>query len=119
MIVFVDEILKDSSNHWDLMTHDEIGLKHRFALWKEPFTNPMFETLYGKQPKIPTTYTERKSVQLVWATYGYVITTHKSQGSEWDSVLVQDEWMPPTVWDMKRWRYTAITRAAKKLVYCI
>jgi exodeoxyribonuclease-5 len=48
--------------------------------------------------------------------YGYVLTCHKSQGSEWDSVAVVEEiWHEK--WNAKRWRYTAITRAAKKLLY--
>jgi len=49
--------------------------------------------------------------------YGYVITCHKSQGSEWDNVVVIDPGIIGT-WDMRRWRYTAITRAAKALIYC-
>jgi len=45
--------------------------------------------------------------------YGYAITCHKAQGSEWDSVLVIDEPVPrDQAW---RWRYTAITRAAKEV----
>lgn len=45
--------------------------------------------------------------------YGYVITTHKSQGSEYDNVLVIEEMLKST--DHARWLYTAVTRAAKKL----
>jgi len=55
------------------------------------------------------------SRQFAIADYGYAITCHKSQGSEWDKVLVIDEQCP--LWDAKRWRYTAITRAAKELRY--
>lgn len=39
--------------------------------------------------------------------YGYAITCHKSQGSEWPRVLVVDE----AFGEKPRWRYTAITRA--------
>lgn len=53
---------------------------------------------------------------LVLADYGYCITCHKSQGSEWDKVLVIDE-QCPKLWSPQRWRYTAITRAAKELRY--
>lgn len=45
--------------------------------------------------------------------YGYVITTHKSQGSEYDKVLVIEEMLKAT--DHARWLYTACTRAARKL----
>lgn len=47
--------------------------------------------------------------------YAYGITCHKSQGSEADRVLVIEETLPKT--DMNRWKYTAITRAAKELTY--
>lgn len=49
-------------------------------------------------------------------TYAYAITTHKSQGSEWDKVLVIEERFPFDREEHKRWMYTACTRAAKKLV---
>lgn len=51
----------------------------------------------------------------VLCDYGYCITCHKAQGSEWDRVLVLED---SDAWDMKRWRYTAVTRAAKELIYC-
>jgi len=50
------------------------------------------------------------------ADYAYGITCHKAQGSEWDRVVVMDE-QCPKLWNPARWRYTAITRAAKKLRY--
>lgn len=86
---------------------DEVGIKYNaLPIWRKPFIEPLDEKEY---PKSDT----------VHCTYGYVITCHKSQGSEWDKVLIWDEWMPPQVWDMKRWRYTAITRAAKELIFNI
>lgn len=48
--------------------------------------------------------------------YGYAITTHKSQGSEWDRVLVLEEQFPFDKKEHSRWLYTAATRAAEKLV---
>lgn len=46
--------------------------------------------------------------------YGYAITCHKSQGSQWDNVLIYDEsWCFRDEWS--RWLYTAITRAADKV----
>ena len=44
--------------------------------------------------------------------YGYALTVHKAQGSQWDSVLLFDEWYSK---DRHRWLYTAITRAARKI----
>lgn len=45
--------------------------------------------------------------------YGYVITCHKAQGSEWDRVLTIREPIPGV--DPCKWTYTAITRASKHL----
>ena len=49
-------------------------------------------------------------------SYAYAITTHKAQGSEWDKVLVFEEWFPNVQEEHQRWLYTAITRASEKLV---
>jgi len=50
--------------------------------------------------------------------FGYAITCHKAQGGEWDKAYVQIE---PAFGKLHRegqyrWMYTAITRAAKRLV---
>ena len=62
------------------------------------------------------------TAEIAWATkrryddfdYGYALTVHKAQGSQWDDVVLFDE-----SWAFKdtreRWLYTAITRAAKTL----
>ena len=49
-------------------------------------------------------------------TYAYAITTHKSQGSEWDKVVVLEEKFPFDKTEHARWLYTAATRASEKLV---
>ena len=49
-------------------------------------------------------------------TYAYAITCHKSQGSEWDKVLVLEESFPFDRTEHARWLYTACTRASEKLV---
>lgn len=45
--------------------------------------------------------------------YGYAITVHKAQGSQWGSVAILDEWMFK---EREKWLYTAITRAVDKVV---
>ena len=47
--------------------------------------------------------------------YGYCISCHKAQGSEFDNVVVFDESFAFKD-DKNRWLYTAITRAKKKLI---
>ena len=49
-------------------------------------------------------------------TFGYAITCHKAQGSEWDKVLVIEENFPFDKKEHARWLYTACTRAASRLV---
>ena len=46
--------------------------------------------------------------------YGYCITCHKAQGSEYDKVLVLEEFLKGS--DHDRWLYTAATRAKERLV---
>lgn len=47
--------------------------------------------------------------------YGYCISCHKAQGSEFDNVIIFDESYAFKE-DKNRWLYTAITRAKKKLI---
>jgi exodeoxyribonuclease-5 len=48
--------------------------------------------------------------------YAYAITCHKAQGSEWNKVLIFEEGFPFETEEHKRWLYTAVTRAAEKVV---
>ena len=48
--------------------------------------------------------------------YGYCITGHKSQGSEYEKVLVIEERYPFDKEEHLRWLYTCCTRASEKLV---
>ena len=50
--------------------------------------------------------------------YGYVLTVHKAQGSQWDDVVLFDESgaFPD---NRDRWLYTGVTRAAKRLTIVV
>lgn len=50
--------------------------------------------------------------------YGYVLSCHKSQGSQWDDVLVFDE-SAYFREDHKAWLYTALTRAADRVTVVV
>jgi exodeoxyribonuclease-5 len=54
----------------------------------------------------------RGLIETVW---GYAITCHKSQGSQWENVIVYDDGLGRTAEDRARWLYTAITRAEQGL----
>lgn len=77
-------------------------------MWRYGFEGPSGE----KQLKEMSYHRAKAAIH---ATYGYAITVHKSQGSEWSRVLVIDEsrYFRKDAW---RWRYTAITRAAEEVV---
>ena len=75
------------------------------------------EELYGRLD--PFIMENRRGVKklspnLTIATYGYAITAHKSQGSQWKRVFVNQNYSAPT-WNPARWFYTAITRASEKV----
>ena len=49
--------------------------------------------------------------------YAYAITTHKAQGSEWNKVIVIEEFLKSDSRENHiRWLYTAATRASEKLI---
>ncbi len=50
--------------------------------------------------------------------YGYVLTVHKAQGSQWDDVVLFNESFAFQE-SAQRWLYTGVTRAAKKLTLVV
>lgn len=55
-------------------------------------------------------------VPYLHCNFGYTLTTHKSQGSEWNKVLVVIERsVQPYTKDGRRWIYTAVTRAKEEV----
>ena len=50
--------------------------------------------------------------------YGYVLTVHKAQGSQWDDVVLFDE-SGAFSDSRQRWLYTGVTRAAKRLTVVV
>jgi exodeoxyribonuclease-5 len=84
------------------------------ADWDKPDDDPFFVTSFtnyfqGLEPPAHYEFRDAESFD-----YGYAITCHKSQGSQWNNVLVIDE-SSAFQQDAKKWLYTAITRASKKV----
>jgi exodeoxyribonuclease-5 len=73
---------------------------------------PVHQGQFGRERKMEGT----RDVGLF--DHGYCLTVHKSQGSEWDRVLVLDQGMS-RAWSAARWWYTAATRAAKELTWIV
>lgn len=90
---------------------DEDGMDGHAAVPQEFFQ--------GKEEDIPLK-TRNRVDQF---TYGYALTCHKAQGSQWDDVLVYDEsWLFGKSGGAEmssRWAYTAMTRAAKTITWVL
>lgn len=57
--------------------------------------------------------------EMLHANFGYVLTCHKAQGSEFPTVLVCAEpTVRPNTLDGRRWLYTAITRSKESVKLC-
>lgn len=83
------------------------GLEADYKIFTEHVPTVTKETF----KKIPKFYRPKEF------DYGYCITCHKSQGSEYDKVIVLEEYLRGESKDgHSRWLYTAATRAAKKLI---
>lgn len=76
------------------------------------FMLPCLRRQFGQNP-----IEDFRSKEVALMDYGYCLTAHKAQGSEWDQVLAVEE--IDTRWDTRRWRYTVATRAKERLVYCM
>lgn len=77
------------------------GRTVRVQAWLPQFGNPVRAEYMGR------------SISMF--DWGYCLTCHKSQGSEFDNVAVVEQ--ISSRWTAERWQYTAATRAAKKLTY--
>lgn len=113
-------------DRWQLAVHDENGATRNLTVWACGFRD-----LDGEQEA------KRKGRgAIAAATFAQAITVHKAQGSQWDNVLVVDssstfyqgEYRHQLRWhgreeaarlahlNGQRWLYTAVTRAAKRVV---
>jgi len=88
-----------------LITSDDEGMERQTAkikVLKAAFENPEEELSWQMKRRYDD------------FDYGYALTTHKAQGSQWSNVYLFDE-----SWAFRehssRWLYTAITRAADRL----
>jgi len=99
--------------------YDEIDDYHSITLNYEDRAEPLW---VGMDPKpfdayrdadLDDGFMDRSLLQL---DFGYALTVHKSQGSQWEDVLVADDGFAK--WDKgmrAKWLYTAVTRAEETL----
>lgn len=70
---------------------------------------------HGPEIEAMGMYRRREAAEFDW---GYAMTCHKAQGSQWDSVFVVDE-SAALGSDPGRWLYTAVTRAAREVTVLV
>ena len=93
------------------------------ALFEKARVDAYFRLRKFKEPKAPISEEEYQRFMradeyfnALHCKYGYAVTCHKSQGGEWDTVLVDYEGRNQISVDAMRWAYTATTRASQ---HCI
>ena len=89
---------QDDGEHLVLAVKDDDG--------KEIAARAHREYFHGKEPD-PQGWRDAESFD-----YGYALTVHKSQGSQWPAVTLFDEWRTA---NRREWLYTGITRAAERV----
>lgn len=83
-----------------------IDLDDGERMWELPFAPQQFDA--------ESTCTD-VDYQINLFDFGYCITAHKSQGSEWENVIVYEQVCKK--WDHARWAYTAASRAKGNLIW--
>lgn len=105
MPIIVGEFISD-----DGVSFGNIEFDKNFLLKEEPCVDWRVSYQLGKlKPKIGDILPKQ-------ATYGYALTCHAAQGSEFDKVLVIEESFPFDKTEHARWLYTAISRSAEKCI---
>jgi len=120
MFVTLEDIVDEGSLYFSAVVTDEDGRRvgpvdrdgrpGRLRLYKGHFEDHVAfdRTRHDRDWKDKKYLTE--------ATFGWAITAHKAQGSQWENVIVWDDGLGRTEIDRRRWLYTAITRAERGLV---
>jgi len=91
-------------------TEDGVSLGGRQSFWRGEYADHVaYDPERGRRE-----WQIRRG--LIESSWGYAITCHKSQGSQWENVVVFDDGFGRSAADRNRWLYTAITRAEKGLV---
>ena len=102
-ILLLDTITSESPS----LTFDESN-----RLYQEVIKDYEGEPQYRKFLKVKN----NEYFNALQVKFSYAITCHKSQGGQWNTVFVEQPYLPNGVdVDYVRWLYTAVTRAKSKL----
>lgn len=107
MLATVSEVLESDETRVLLNLETDLGPRNHVDIWPECFTDP----------DLLKTMPYRERVEMDEFDYGYAITVHKAQGSQWNSVcILDDDFLKWKKDDRAKWLYTGVTRAAERLV---
>lgn len=107
--------LKDNVSRFAIdIEDDETGRTHKVQAVQSFFEEHQVRQKNAHSCRSELMYKAKKECEHL--DFGWVITTHKSQGSQWDNVIVHDE-SGVFRQDSFRWAYTAATRAANELIW--
>jgi ATP-dependent exoDNAse (exonuclease V) alpha subunit len=102
-IVLLDTISSESPS----LTYEESN-----ALYQEVMKDYEGEPQYRKFLKVKN----NEYFNALQVKFSYAITCHKSQGGQWNTVFIEQPYLPDGITvDYVRWLYTAVTRAKDKL----
>ena len=102
-IVLLNTITSESPS----LTYDESN-----RLYQEVIKDYEGESQYKKFQKVK----DNEYFNALQVKFSYAITCHKSQGGQWNTVFIEQPYLPDGInVDYVRWLYTAITRAKDKL----
>jgi len=102
-IVLLDTISSESPS----LTYEESN-----TLYQEVMKDYEGEPQYRKFLKVKN----NEYFNALQVKFSYAITCHKSQGGQWNTVFIEQPYLPDGITvDYVRWLYTAVTRAKDKL----
>ena len=120
MFLALKDVVDEGSLFFSAVVHDEEGRRvgpldregrpGRLRLYKGHFEDHVAHDAHRHDRD----WKEKR--HLTEATFGWAITAHKAQGSQWPNVIVWDDGLGRSDLDRRRWLYTAITRAEAGLV---
>lgn len=102
-IVLLDTLTSESAS----LTYDESN-----KLYNEVMKDYAGEAQYRKFLKVKN----NEYFNALQVKFSYAITCHKSQGGQWNTVFIEQPYLPNGIdREYIRWLYTAVTRAKEKL----
>ena len=102
-VLLLDTISSESPS----LTYDESN-----KLYQEVMKDYEEETKFKQFQKVK----ENEYFNALQVKFSYAITCHKSQGGQWNTVFIEQPYLPDGIdKDYIRWLYTAMTRAKDKL----